>query len=162
MRACRSNSMHPPAIKLGHTLLGLTSLLLAACGSLSAAPARSAAAGDIGQVIPLDGWGFYKDIQSQELRAMLGTGDVFFVNVYVPYEGEIGSTDAFIPYLEIVNHQAKFPDSKDATIVVYCRSGSMSEIAARRLVEAGYSNVHNLEGGFRAWKAAGFELIQDQ
>jgi rhodanese-related sulfurtransferase len=35
----------------------------------------------------------------------------------------------------------------------------MSEIAAKELVNAGYSNLYNLKGGMNAWEAAGYQLI---
>ncbi len=35
----------------------------------------------------------------------------------------------------------------------------MSATAARALVQAGYNNVYNLDGGFRAWSAAGYDFI---
>ena len=42
----------------------------------------------------------------------------------------------------------------------YCRSDRMSRIAAEAWAEAGYTNLYNLDGGFAAWKAAGYPLLQ--
>jgi phage shock protein E len=80
------------------------------------------------------------------------------VNVHIPYEGEIPETDLFVPYNQIDALQAALPD-KDAPIVLYCRTGSMSTSAARALARDGYSNIMELDGGFIAWRAAGHELL---
>jgi rhodanese-related sulfurtransferase len=42
--------------------------------------------------------------------------------------------------------------------VLYCRSGRRSAEAARALLHAGWSEVHQLAGGIEAWKAAGLPV----
>jgi rhodanese-related sulfurtransferase len=37
----------------------------------------------------------------------------------------------------------------------------MSTIAAEELADEEYSNIYNLKGGMNAWKAAGYELIDN-
>jgi len=136
-------------------------LLLTACsGAASPAASPLPASDEVGQIVPVEGGGQYVDILPEELKAMLETKDFFFVNVHVPFEGEIEATDAFVPFDQVQTRLTEFPQEKGAKIVLYCRSGSMSAIAARALVEAGYTNVYNLDGGFRAWTSAGYELIQ--
>jgi rhodanese-related sulfurtransferase len=44
---------------------------------------------------------------------------------------------------------------KGFPVYVYCRSGGRSANAAKVLVEMGYTEVHNLKGGYLAWKQAG-------
>ena len=44
------------------------------------------------------------------------------------------------------------PDT-DAEIVLYCRGGNRSALAADALQTMGYSNVHSLRGGWREWVA---------
>lgn len=109
--------------------------------------------------VPVEGGGSYVDISADRLTAMLATKDFLFVNVHVPYEGELAQTDAFIPFDRIAEETAALPADKTAKIVLYCRSGSMSAIAARTLVGLGYTNVYNLDGGLNAWRARGFEVL---
>lgn len=47
---------------------------------------------------------------------------------------------------------------KDAKLVLYCRAGSRSALAADALLKMGYSNVFSLAGGITAYKAAGLPL----
>jgi len=48
---------------------------------------------------------------------------------------------------------------KDAPIVVYCSVGYRSERIGEKLLEAGYTNVHNLYGGIFNWYFEGGELV---
>ena len=102
--------------------------------------------------------GTYRQIEPTALKAMLTRKDFTFVNVHVPYEGEIAQTDAHVPYDQIAQQIARLPAERNAKIVLYCRTGHMSRIAAEALVRLGYTNVWDLAGGFEAWKRVGFPL----
>jgi rhodanese-related sulfurtransferase len=93
------------------------------------------------------------------LAAMLENEDFPLINVHIPYEGEIEGTDEFIPFNEINTNLDKLTTDKNARIVLYCRSGSMSAQAAEALVAQGYTDVWNLDGGMIAWENSGRPLI---
>ena len=148
----------------------LLPLVLAACGAPLApastpgavaptvAAAADAAAGiALVSALPRNADG-YVDISVAQLAAMLDQKDFTLVNVHIPYEGELTKTDRFIPYEQIGEQLDQLP-AKDAPIVLYCRSGRISTEAAQVLVEQGYTNVYELDGGFNAWQAAGYELL---
>ena len=85
---------------------------------------------------------------------------VVLINVHVPYEGELEKTDMFIPYDHIVG-DSHLPKAKDSELLLYCRTGRMSEIAANALHGAGYTHLTHLEGGMHAWEASGRALIHN-
>jgi rhodanese-related sulfurtransferase len=142
---------------IGAVLLPLASLLVVACGSGTPSPDVDTVALD---QLPKNADG-YTDISVQQLTELVRDEDLTLVNVHVPYEGEIPETDLFIPYDEITDNLDQLPD-KNAPIVLYCRSGSMSTSAASDLAALGYTNVLEVDGGFNAWKAAGYELLNNQ
>ena len=125
-----------------------------------AAPAAEepAAAPAPGRAVAVEGGGEYRDIVVPELQAMLENKDFSLVNVHVPFAGDLPATDASIRYDEIASHLDQLPADRNAKIVLYCRTGPMSQRAARDLVGLGYTNVHNLVGGFTAWVEAGLPL----
>ena len=102
----------------------------------------------------------FETLTSFQLAAMLAKKDFFFVNVHTPYEGEIKNTDAFIVFDKIADNLDKLPKDKTAKIVLYCRSGRMSEIAARELAQLGFSQVSHLSGGMIDWKKSGYEIVE--
>jgi len=114
-----------------------------------------------GKQVSVDGGG-YLNVTPQTLNALLSKKDFFFVNVHVPFEGAIALTDAFIPYDKTMVELARYPADKSTRIVLYCRSGHMSDIAARELVRQGYTNVINLDGGMIQWEKSGFPLKSSQ
>ena len=107
--------------------------------------------------LPRNSEGFV-DISAEQLAKMLEQKNFTLINVHIPYEGELPNTDLMIPFDQIKDHQAELP-AKDAPIVLYCRSGSMSTQAAKDLVALGYTNVFELDGGFSSWQSAGYPML---
>lgn len=138
-------------IRMGYAKAALLTLALAsgtawAAGSVPAMAKEQRAA--------------FETITPDTLAQKLEHKDFIFINVHIPYEGEIGQTDAFIPFDQIAANLDKLPSDKSASIVLYCRSGRMSEIAATTLAALGYSRVAHLQGGFNAWAQSGRVLLQ--
>ena len=112
-----------------------------------------------GETVTVTG-GSYKNVSADELNTMLKVKDFVFVNVHIPFEGNIANTDLSIPFDQISapDNLSQLPADKNAEIILYCRSGRMSAIAAEELVSLGYTNIWNLTGGMVDWEQAGFEI----
>jgi rhodanese-related sulfurtransferase len=104
--------------------------------------------------------GHWTNVTSAKLTSMLQTKDFTLLNVKTPYVGEIPGTDLYIPYTDLTARATELPPDKAAKIVVYCRSGNESVIAAQTLLDLGYTNIDNLDGGMTAWSAGGGDLVQ--
>lgn len=128
-------------------------IAVALAGESPAAPAA------VGARIEVPG-GSYLRVDARALASMLTKKDFYFVNVHIPYAGEIANTDACIPFDQTRELIKGLPKDRGAKIVLYCRSGRMSELAAKDLVKEGYTDLIDLEGGMNAWQEAGFALVQ--
>ena len=54
---------------------------------------------------------------------------------------------------------ANLAPNADTPILVYCRTGGRSALAAYALQQMGYSNVQDLEGGFQGWADSGRSFV---
>jgi len=95
------------------------------------------------------------EITPSELKARLDAGDVpLLVDVREHFERDIADLPEHgqerVPTAELFLRMRELEPDRD--IVVYCRSGSRSEWAARALLESGRERVFNLRGGVLAWR----------
>lgn len=142
-------------------VLGLTiALVLLALVVVSCAPSAAGSTAPQTPASPKASAATSRLVSAEELAKSLGQKDFVLVNVHTPYAGEIDGTDLFIPYDQIGASLGQLPQDKGAKIVLYCRSGAMSAIAAKTLVGAGYTNVLELKGGMEAWKEAGYQMVE--
>lgn len=65
-----------------------------------------------------------------------------------------------IPHDQIAPDDARLKDRKDRQVVVYCRSGRRSALAAERLEEMGFSPVRTLKGDMPGWIEKGLPVAR--
>ena len=98
-------------------------------------------------------------ISAPELAARLREpGDELLVlDVRTPAEFAAGHVPGArnISHDELPARLGEFAASKDQDVVLYCRSGRRSQIAAQALREAGYTRLLQLQGDFPGWEASG-------
>ena len=96
----------------------------------------------------------YKQISQAQAKEIMDTrSDYILLDVRTEKEFAAGHIKGaiLIPDYEIrLRAEEELPD-KDKTILVYCRSGRRSKLAARNLAELGYTDVLEF-GGIIDWK----------
>ena len=93
----------------------------------------------------------YIKITAQETQEMMGE-DVIILDVRTQAEfaeGHIPNA-LLLPDNEIKQRAEELLPDKEQTILVYCRSGRRSELAAKELIQLGYTNVYDF-GGILDW-----------
>lgn len=96
----------------------------------------------------------YKKITSEEAYEMMGElTDYILLDVRTDEEYNEGHIDGaiLIPDYEITARAEDELPKKDATILIYCRSGRRSANVANELIELGYMNVYDF-GGIIDWE----------
>lgn len=111
-----------------------------------------------------------REINIDELKKMMDGGENYIlVDVRTPGENEAGYISGAVNisrgFLELRIEDEGFWDDegmytpeKEDNVILYCRSGSRSALAAVTLQNMGFKNVSSLQGGFIAWREAFPEL----
>jgi len=94
----------------------------------------------------------YSVINAEEAKAKIDAGNVIILDVRTREEYEAGYIpNSFnLPLGTIAQGIGNITTDKSATLLVYCRSGNRSKVAARELTELGYENVYDF-GGIVNW-----------
>ena len=119
------------------TILLLAAILLTACGQSNGKEQEA----------------MYMNITAQEAKTIMDTEEGYVIlDVREQDEYDAGHIPGaiLIPYTQIEEKANEMLPDQDRLILVYCRSGRRSKIAAEALVELGYTNIKEF-GGIIDW-----------
>ena len=147
------------------TVALLAILILAGC-SAPAAPAAAPAAAQpaaqpaAGAAKTIDVASLPRDVDVQTTAALREQPDVMILDVREQDEWDAGHIPGavFMPMGQVPDRLSEIP--KDKTVIVQCRSGNRSSQVTDFLVQQGFTNVHNMAGGIKAWESAGLPVEQ--
>lgn len=99
-------------------------------------------------------------VSQEALLARQQKGDpaLFVLDVRTPEEFAAGHVPGAvnIPHEQVAARAADVPKDKD--VVIYCRSGRRSALAAEALAAKGYTRLGHLDGDMLAWEAKGLPV----
>ena len=132
----------------------LLCILLTACGNDSSIGIIGGADGPTSiEVHEKGGKAMYERITAEEAKKIMDSGEEHIIlDTREQDEFDSGHIPGaiLIPYTEIENKAEEMIPDKDELILVYCRSGRRSKIAAENLAKLGYTNVKEF-GGIIDW-----------
>lgn len=95
----------------------------------------------------------YKQISAKEAKEIMDSGEEYIL-LDVRSEEEFAEKHipgaVLIPHTEIADRAEEELPDKEKNILVYCRSGNRSKIAAQILADLGYTGVFEF-GGINSW-----------
>ena len=131
---------------------------LAASLTLLAGCALSKAKADTAEDTP--GKAEYRKISAEEAYEMMASQEVVVVDVRTQEEYDGGHIESavLVPDESIGSEMPEALPDKEATLLIYCRSGRRSKDAAQKLLALGYQNVYDF-GGVIDWP---YELVKEE
>ena len=131
--------------------------LLAASLALLSGYALSKAKADTAEDMP--GKVAYHKISAEEAHEMMTSQEVVVVDVRTREEYESGHIEnaVLVPNESIGGEMPEALPDKEATLLIYCRSGRRSKDAAQKLLALGYQSVYDF-GGVIDWP---YELVKE-
>ena len=129
-------------------------IFLTACGNDSSIGIIGGADGPTSIIVADKGEkAMYEQITPEEAKKIMDSGEEHIIldtREQDEFDARHIKDAILIPYTEIENKAAEMLPDKDAQILVYCRSGRRSKIAAESLAKLGYTNVKEF-GGIIDW-----------
>ena len=96
----------------------------------------------------------FKNAPIAELTKIKNEKKAIVIDVRTPAEwqqGVISGADLFIDYNSPAFKQQLAKLDKSKTYIVYCRSGGRSAGASQVMIDSGFKNVINMQGGITSW-----------
>ena len=93
----------------------------------------------------------------QQVNDAFKAGEIVLIDVRTPAEYMFEHIDGALLMPMAFFEPRGLPDQTSKRIVLHCGSGARSGKVAEKLLSEGFDRIAHMEGGFGAWKKAGFE-----
>jgi phage shock protein E len=101
-------------------------------------------------------------VSADEVKSGIDTGkDMILLDVRTAGEYSRGkiANSINLPVDEISGKIESIIPDKEATVYVYCLSGSRSMHAVDVMIKSGYKHVYDMANGLLAWRVKGYSLV---
>ena len=98
----------------------------------------------------------FTELDAREAAQLIRSANPLILDVRTPgeyYDGHIEHAK-LIPLHQLEQRLGEIDDYKDRDLLVYCRSGNRSTVAAEILIRDGFKRLYHLRPGIRGWRQA--------
>ncbi|MBK1681213.1 rhodanese-like domain-containing protein [Rhodocyclus tenuis] len=101
-----------------------------------------------------------KSVTPTQATLLINREDALTIDVREPNEYAAGHLpdSRNIPAAKLAERIGELEKFKERALIVVCQSGARSASASAQLGKAGFTQVHNLEGGIAKWVEAGLPI----
>lgn len=102
----------------------------------------------------------YTELTAAEASELMANTDPLIIDVRTEGEYAISRIEGakLLPVQLISGNLDKLQQFKDEDILLYCQSGNRSTVAARIMLDGGFTNIYNLRYGIGDWASKGFPV----
>jgi len=104
----------------------------------------------------------YKELTADEASEILSNTSPFLLDVRTSGEYDSGHIEGanLLPVQILSENLDKLEQYKNEDILLYCQSGNRSTVAAKILIDAGFTNIYNLRYGIGDWIKKGHSVVK--
>jgi len=121
---------------------------------------------NLGQIVVMqyksDGAGRFTELSAADAKAFMEKEGPLLLDVRTPNEYYSGHLKGalLIPLQQLEGRLSEIDKYRDKKVLVYCRSGNRSTVAAQILIRNGFSEIANLRPGIIGWVKEGYEVVK--
>jgi len=103
----------------------------------------------------------YSEVDAETAATLMKDSTLLILDVRTPNEHFSGhiKNSKLIPLQQLEERLSEIENYKGKPVLIYCRSGNRSTVAAEILHKNGFKKVYNLKKGIVGWEKAGKEVI---
>jgi rhodanese-related sulfurtransferase len=104
----------------------------------------------------------YREVNSRQAAAFIENLQPLVLDVRTPREFAGGHLEGaqLVPVQVFRQRLPELMPHRDRPVFIYCRTGNRSTVAAKMLVDAGFTNVVNLRRGIVEWQREGLPTVR--
>jgi len=102
----------------------------------------------------------FDELDAEKAKALIEKNQPLILDVRTPkeyYAGHIPGSK-LIPLAQLDRRVGEIRDYRDKGVLLYCRSGNRSTVAAEILVRHGFKKPYHLRSGLKGWRKTGYKV----